>query len=459
LVSTQWSDLSTLHAMKIKKAVFLIILPVICLVLLPRTQAVVPPPDGGYPGFNTAEGTNALFGLTTGAANTAVGWFSLFSNAEGSFNTGVGVGTLVLNTADSNTAVGAAALLLNTTGTENTAVGTAALETNETAEQNTATGAFALFSHMTGNGNTANGANALFSDVSGQLNTATGAGALFTVNNGFNGSFNTADGAGALFSNTGADNTAVGGTALGNNTTGHDNTAVGISALANNDTGSNNIALGAFAGQAVTTASHTISIGIQGSNTDNSCFIGQIFNASSPGGSAVFIDANDRLGTVTSSRRFKEDIQQMGTASDALFALKPVTFHYKKEIDPVGKSQFGLVAEEVEKVNPDLVLRDKEGKPYTVRYDQVNAMLLNEFLKEHGRVDEQQATIIELEATASKQETTIADLKEGIKILTAQINEQAAQIQKVSAEFEMSKFATGRIRGGGPAPHVAVKKP
>jgi hypothetical protein len=418
--------------MKINTPILFTTIGLMCFGLLPKAQAVSPPPDGGYPGLNTAEGTNALKNLTTGAANTAVGWFSLFSNAEGSFNTGVGVGTLVLNTADSNTAVGAAALLLNTTGTENTAVGTAALETNETAEQNTATGAFALFSHMTGNGNTANGANALFSDVSGQLNTATGAGALFNVNNGFNGSFNTADGAGALFSNTGADNTGVGATALGNNTTGHDNTAVGISALPNNDTGSNNIALGAFAGQAVTTASQTISIGVQGSNTDNSCFIGQIFNASSPGGSAVFIDANDRLGTVTSSRRFKEDIQSMGTASEALLGLKPVTFRYKKEIDPAGTPQLGLVAEDVERVNPDLVVRDKDGKPYSVRYDQVNAMLLNEFLKEHRKVQE-------LEAIVAQQQ-------KGMEAVLARLNEYDSKIQKVSMQVELSRSAT-RLAG------------
>jgi len=363
-----------------------VLIGILCIGLLPRAQAVVPPPDGGYPGSNTAEGTKALLSQTTGGYNAAIGWLSLESLTTGSFNTGVGAGTLALNN----------------------------------GEQNTATGAGALLFHATGNGNTANGAFALFRDVSGQLNTATGAGALFTVNNGFNGSFNTADGAGALGSNMGGDNTAVGATALSNNTTGNDNTAVGLSALPNNDTGSNNIALGATAGQSVTTASHTISIGVQGSNTDNSCFIGQIFNASSPGGSAVFIDANNRLGTVTSSRRFKEEIKPMDKASDALFALKPVCFRYKKEIDPVGIPQLGLVAEDVAKVNPDLVVRDTEGKPYTVRYDQVNAMLLNEFLKEHQTVQQQGATIARLEK---------------------QIDALTAGLQKVSAQLETSKPA------------------
>jgi uncharacterized coiled-coil protein SlyX len=360
-------------------------------------------------------------------------------NTTGEFNTGVGAGTLVLNTADSNTAVGAAALLLNTTGGLNTAVGTAALVHNDAAEQNTATGAFALFSHVSGGGNTAIGANALFSDATGQLNTAIGSGALFTVNSGFNGSFNTAIGAGALFTNTSADNTAVGGTALGNNTTGHDNTAIGISALPNNTTGSSNIAVGAFAGQAVTTATGTISIGVQGSNTDNNCSIAWIFGASSPGGSAVFVDANDRLGTVTSSKRFKENIQPMAKASVELFALKPVTFHYKKEIDPEGRSQFGLVAEDVEKVNPDLVVRDKEGKAYSVRYDAVNAMLLNEFLKEHRKVQEQGVAIAQqgkdFQATITKLEAMIAQQQKITEALAATVREQALQIQKVSAQL------------------------
>jgi hypothetical protein len=193
-------------------------------------------------------------------------------------------------------------------------------------------------------------------------------------------------------------NAESGATALGSNTSGHDNTAVGVSALSSNTTGSNNIALGAFASSGVTTASNVISIGVQGSNTDNSCFIGSIFGQTSPGGSAVFIDANHRLGTLTSSKRYKEDIKPVGTASEALFALKPVSFHYKKEIDPARTSQFGLVAEDVEKVNPDLVVRDKEGKAYSVRYDQVNAMLLNEFLKEHRKVEKLEAIVADLVA-------------------------------------------------------------
>ena len=146
-----------------------------------------------------------------------------------------------------------------------------------------------------------------------------------------------------------------------------------------------------------------------------------------PSGSAVFIDANNRLGTNTSSKRFKDEIKSMDKASDAIFALRPVTFRYKKDIDPAGKSQFGLVAEEVEKVNPDLVVRDKEGKPYSVRYEQVNAMLLNEFLKEHRAVQE-------LRSVVTKQEVAAAQQQKQIEALTA-------SVQKVSALVEATKLA------------------
>jgi hypothetical protein len=227
-----------------------------------------------------------------------------------------------------------------------------------------------------------------------------------------------------LFSNTSADNTAVGNTALANDNTGHDNTAVGISALPNNTSGSNNIALGAFAGQSVTTSSNVICIGDPGSNTDNSCYIGSIFGQTNNLGTTVFIDANNKLGTLTSSKRFKEEIQPMDKASDALFALKPVTFRYKKQIDPLGKSQFGLVAEEVEEVNPDLVVRDKKGKPYSVRYEQVNAMVLNEFLKEHRAFVEEQRKV--------------AQQQKEIDLLKAELKEQRALIEKISDRVELT---------------------
>jgi len=409
--------------MKILK--LLVAFTLLCFALSPRAQGVVPPPPGGYPNFTTAAGDHALQALTSGVGNTAAGTFSLFSVSTGNFNTAVGAGALDLNTADSNTATGAAALLFNTFGTENTAVGTAALEFNHDGNNNTATGAFALSNHVSGGGNTALGAEALLNDATGQLNTAIGAGALFTDNNGFNGSFNTAVGASALAMNTSGDNTAVGNTALYNNTSGHDNTAVGISSLGNNTTGFNNIALGSFAGQSVTTASHAICIGDPGSNTDNSCYIASIFGQTNNLGVPVFIDANNKLGTLTSSKRFKEEIRPMDKASNALFELKPVSFHYKKEIDPSGKPQLGLVAEDVEKVNPDLIVRDKQGRPYSVRYDQVNAMLLNEFLKEHRKVES-------LEKAVAEQQKDNAAMR-------AMLREQAVQIQKVSARLELNK--------------------
>jgi hypothetical protein len=322
--------------------------------------------------------------------------------------------------------------LLNTTGTENTALGTAALVNNDAAVDNTATGAFALFSHISGNGNTANGWHALFSDVSGQLNTAMGAGALASnIGGPFPGSFNTAIGASALFNNTGGDNTAVGAGALQSNTTGAENLAIGVSALVSNQTGERNIALGSFAGNGLTTGSDNIYIGFNlgsAAGESNACKIKSIFGQTSPGGSAVFIDANHRLGTLTSSRRFKEDIKPMDNTSDALFALNPVTFHYKEEIDPAGISQFGLVAEEVEKVNPDLVVRDKDGKPYSVRYDQVNTMLLNEFLKEHRAfVGEQRK---------------VAQQQIEIEALKTEMKEQRSLIEKLNAKIEVGRGAT-----------------
>ncbi len=176
--------------------------------------------------------------------------------------------------------------------------------------------------------------------------------------------------------------------------------------------------MGAFAGTGITTANYVICIGADGNNVDNACYIGQIFGATSSGGTAVFVNSNGRLGTAQSSRRFKEEIKPMERASEALFALKPVTFRYKKEIDPAGTSQFGLVAEEVEKVNRDLVVRDKDGKPYTVRYDAVNAMLLNEFLKARRQIDSQQK----------------------------QIDALTAGLQKVSAQLELSKPAPQTVK-------------
>jgi trimeric autotransporter adhesin len=251
------------------------------------------------------------------------------------------------------------------------------------------------------------------------------------INNTF-GSTNTAIGATALHDNTiGNGNTATGAFALTSNTTGGENTANGVGALSGNTTGNSNIALGASAGSALTTGKNNIDIGNVGvagesakirigNAAHRSTFIRGISGVTVPGGVGVIIDADGHLGTTTSSARFKEAIKPMDKASEAILALKPVTFHYEKELDPEGVPQFGLVAEQVEKVNPDLVARDEQGKPYTVRYEAVNAMLLNEFLKEHRRVQEQGATI-------ARQQKQIDALTQGF--------------QKVSAQLELSRRA------------------
>jgi hypothetical protein len=386
----------------------MILLALGCFALPQRAPAVSPPPDGGYPGGNTAEGTSALLSLTTGLYNTGIGIFSLLSNGAANFNTGVGAGALLSNTADSNTAVGAGALLSNTTGIVNTA-----------------TGAFALFSNVSGSHNTATGSTALLHNTIGDANTAVGEVALTS-------------------NTTGGDNTAIGWSALSANIAGDSNTAIGWRALFNS-TGSNNIALGIGAGSGVTTAGNAICIGAAGNNVDNSCYIGNIFT-STVNDSAVFVNSNGRLGITTSSRRFKEEIKPMAQASQALLALKPVTFRYKKEIDPDSRAQFGLVAEEVEKVNPDLVVRDKEGKAYSVRYEQVNAMLLNEFLKEHRKVEAQARKMDAQEHKIREQEATISELKKDLQIVVARIKEQDSKIQNVSDQIEINKAGPGVVR-------------
>jgi hypothetical protein len=469
-----------------------------CLGLLPRADAVNPPPDGGYPGFNTAEGDNALKNLNTatGIGNTAVGWFSLGFVTDGSFNTAVGGGALVLNTGGSNTGIGAAALILNTAGERNTAVGTAAMVNNSTGNDNTAVGdhaltsqtgegpntavgSGALFSNTTGSDNTAIGFQALFSNTEDVENTACGVQALFSntegadntaigfqaLNSNTTGDFNTANGAFALFSNTegisntangldalrdnttgsgntangfsalnsnteGFSNTATGAAALGNNTIGDHNTANGVSALALNTEGSNNTALGELAGIGVTTASNVICIGagVSGANVDNTCFIGQIYSNVQPivgtDPDSVTITSAGRLGRGNvSSRRYKHDIQPMDKASEVLYELKPVSFRYNKEYDATQTLAFGLVAEEVAEVVPDLVGRDPQGQPESVRYEQINAMLLNEFLKAHRAIEEQ---------------------RKEIDTLKTQLKEQVALIQRVSDKVDLDQ-STPRV--------------
>jgi Chaperone of endosialidase len=407
------------------------ILALLAFGLLPTMQAVVPPPDGGYPNFTTAEGQNALFSLTSGVANTAVGWLSLKSVTTGSFNTGVGAGTLVLNTGDENTAIGTAALLLNT-ATGNTAVGSRALLNNTTGGTlaniqgvdvgpNVAVGQQALESNTVASANTAVGYQALQSFTTGpmgleQIGLSTAVGFQALANANVNGIANSAFGYHALANNTfGSGNTAIGLQTLVSNTNGSGNVAIGNNAL-NNSTGDSNIAVGFNAGGGVTTANNLICIGALGANVDNSCFIGNIYSNVQPivgtDPDSVTITSAGRLGRGNvSSRRYKHDIKPIEKASEVLYTLRPVRFWYNKEYDATQTLAFGLIAEDVAAVAPDLVGRNANGEPESVRYEQVNAMLLNEFLKEH--------------ATVQELKKEIADLKAGL--------------QKVSAELELPR--------------------
>jgi hypothetical protein len=362
-------------------------------------HAVVPPPDGGYPGGNTAEGQAALLSLTSGGFNTAVGWLALRSNTENGFNTAVGAGALLANISAANTATGAGALLSTTTGGNNTASGALALFSNMTGQSNTATGAGALFSNTTSDNNTGTGFQALFSNTTGHDNTALGSAAL--------GSNTTAN-----------NNTAIGSAALIGNVTGSDNTAVGLAAL-NSSAGSGNTALGSGAGNSVVMASNVICIGAAGADVNDSCYINNIWNQ--PGGSqAVYVNSDGKLGAQVSSRRFKDDIKPVDKASEAIYALKPVSFRYKPEIEPTRPVGYGLIAEDVQKISADLVICGIDGQVNSVRYDAVNAMLLNEFLKEHRKNEKQEATITRLQK---------------------QIDALTESLQKVSAQLEVIKPA------------------
>jgi hypothetical protein len=426
-----------------------------CCTLLQLARATPPPkPEDRGNGNSAAENVQALNLGTTGSDNTAHGWFSLFSNTTGSSNTANGFQALYNNTeGGDNAAYGFQAMYTNTgsfdreAGSFNTAVGCQALYSNTAdifhrgeASYNTAIGYQALYSNTFGD---------MFQ--SGSLNTAVGYQALFS---NLTGSSNTAIGYQALYNNTGEtlgfENTAVGYLALVNNTIGADNTAIGFDALGNNTTGVGNTALGHQAGLSVTTASNVICIGsIGAANVDNSCFIGNIRGTTTSNFDAipVLIDSAGQLGTASSSRRFKHDVKPMDNTSESVLALKPVMFHYRS--DNTKTPQFGLIAEEVAEVNPDLVVRDENGEIYTVRYDAVNVMLLNEFLKEHKKVEEQQATIGQLKSNAARQQATISELQKDMGVLTAQLEEQAAQIQKVSTRTEM----------GSPAPKVVMNQP
>src|SRR6266496_2455709 len=492
---------SPIHRPSLRRGFLLILLVLVCFGLAPMAQAVGPDTDGNIPGSNNGEGIGVLVSRTggiwntgtgfaalnhltagnqntatgvralnsdiNGGFNTATGVYSLFSNTSGFFNCATGAYSLANNTTGgNNTANGYGALYSNTEGINNTANGFAALYRNTTDSFNTAIGVQALFSNtgMGGHYNVATGYQALYSNITGRRNVANGSTALFSNTTGIantaqgdqalysnaTGSFNTAIGFGALYSSTncgdpgctggGNGNTAIGDSALVNFTTGGGNTAIGDSALVNHITGNQNIVLGYVAGQNLTDGCCNIYISNPGVAAEQTTIrIGNVvpftdiygfghpahtatyiagISGTAVVGDTVVVDANGQLGTVASSARFKKKIKPMDDASEAILALKPVSFRYKS--DSKGTPQFGLIAEEVAKVNPDLVVRDRNGEIYSVRYEAVNAMLLNEFLKEHQTVQEQQREI---------------------DLLRAELKEQRALIQKVSAKVELDKPA------------------
>ena len=381
--------------MKSREIIFTTVLSVlVCFGFSPQTRAACGSPDPGCPPGNLAEGYLALGSLTTGAYNTGIGAYSLLSLTDNAFCTAVGAGTLLSNTGGSNSAFGAGALLNNVGGGDNNALGV-----------------FALLHNVSG-------------------------------------FFNNAVGRDSLLNSDGSQNNSMGDDAMFNNTTGSFNTAIGDDALDNNVDGNSNVAIGDEAGTGLgPSVNNCIAIGVPGAGPfatfDNTCFIGSIFGeaVSDPGSqTAVFVDQFNVVGIFNSSRRYKHDIQPMDKASETLFKLKPVTFKFNS--DWKSTTQYGLIAEEVEEVDPGLVTHGTDGETVSVHYEQINSMLLNEFLKEHKKVEAQQATIAELKSTVAQQQN-------GLDVLTAQLKEQAEQIQKVSARLEVSK----------PAAKVVLKNP
>ena len=348
---------------------------------------------GGQSAANVASGVITANSATS--ANTANSIVQ--RDASGNFSAGTVTlsGPLYLVNGENNTAVGWLALANNTTGTQNTADGNNALYFNTTGSVNTASGWQALYSNTTGGNNTASGWNALFSNKGGSWNTANGLSALY-------------------YNTSGNHNTAVGDSALQSCTSGSYNVAIGDDAGGNLTTGSQNIDI---YNQGVAGDNNTIRIGALGAQS--STFIAGIYGTT-VSGVAVQVNSSGQLGVLSSSQKFKTDIQSMGDTSDVLLALDPVTFKYKPGIDSSGMPQFGLIAEQVEKVDPNLVVHDKEHGIYTVRYEAVNAMLLNEFLKEHKTVQEQSTEIQTLEQQNGSLSRRLNELEATVKQITTQ---------------------------------------
>ncbi len=396
---------------------------------------------------NTASGQAALLNNTTGTNNTASGYQALFSNTTASGNTADGTQALQLNTTGyNNTAVGNAALQNNTTGYNNMASGLNALNANTIGYDNTAVGQNALSANSTAAGNTAVGQNALGANTTAGGNTAVGSGALSANTTGNN---NAASGAGAMAANTtGFGNTASGWFSLIFNTTGGQNTAVGNSALFSNTTGNANIGIGINAGRSAPDGnSSSIYIGTEGSAGDNSgtITIGTVGTQTSAhiagiyGGTPstpnllVCVDANGTLGTTgcsstPSSRRFKEQISDMGDSSSKLFQLRPVTFLYKPEYDDGSHAlQYGLIAEEVAKVYPDMVGYDKDGQPASVKYQSLAPMLLNEVQKQNAQLQNQN---VRLQNQVQVQQEENRKLEDRLAALEALLSGHASTVAR-----------------------------
>ena len=445
--------------MKIRKVIFTTALSaLVCFGLCQQVQSATDTPDpGSLPTSNTADGQGALGSLTTGLYNSAFGFLSVLSLSDANFDTGVGAGALLVDNGGSNTAVGAGALFSNTTGSDNTAVGAFALFNSTTAGLNVAVGDSALVSF---NGttafdgaNTALGSIALSAETSGEENVAVGRRALESLVSGSN---NVAVGWRAGDNYTGGETNNIcigsgtGGTAGESNAIriGDSASSGGIDVI-NNSTLANVVTIGpGLSTQGITIltllgfGSVSIGNGLQTTAGASTCFIGGIFNQTPVAGShGVVVGPNNQLADATlSSRRFKKDIAPIDKMSEGILALRPVTFHWKT--DNTNEPEFGLVAEEVAEVNLNWITRNPQGEISGVRYETIPILLLNEFLKEHKKVEEQQANIAELKSTVAQQQ-------KGMEVLTAQLKEQAAQIQKVSAQLEVNK----------PASKVVVNKP
>jgi Chaperone of endosialidase len=383
---------------------------------------------------NTAYGDSALAGNTSGTTNVAVGVDALELNTTGSVNTAVGVAALFNNNASNNTAVGYQALTLNTSGFENTAVGFDALEDNTTGVDNTAIGYEALPDNSTGFNNTALGWQALLANTSGVENTATG---QFAMRANTVGNQNTADGKAALFGSTGNFNTGTGYKVLFSNT-GNDNTAAGWESLFNNTSGTGNVAFGFEAGSNLTTGSNNIEVGNLGTSHDSDTirigtkgtqkktFIAGISDTTVTGGADVVVNNSGQLGVAPSSARYKRDIHDMGDRSQRLMQLRPVTFRYKQDL--WGQRQYGLIAEEVAKVYPELVVRGDKGEVESVQYRELIPMLLNELQHQQRALDRQSRQLSAQAQHMTKLEAENENLRAA---MVAQNGAMAARLERL----------------------------